>query len=97
MNFVLLETINNKISIFSELCRPGTYSPDKFETCSTCRHGFFQDEYGQTTCKQCPDGTTTVSTNSSSKSDCKSNFTFIIKIVIRLSPFPVLVFIQCLQ
>ncbi|XP_060607314.1 sushi, von Willebrand factor type A, EGF and pentraxin domain-containing protein 1-like isoform X2 [Ruditapes philippinarum] len=62
-----------------QLCMPGAYSPDTFETCSSCRHGYYQDGYGQTTCKQCPDGTTTVSTNSSSRSDCK-NFDVFLKI-----------------
>ncbi|XP_060579836.1 uncharacterized protein LOC132736665 isoform X2 [Ruditapes philippinarum] len=61
-----------------QLCMPGTYSPDKFETCSTCSHGYYQDENGQTTCKQCPDGKTTVSTNSSSRRDCK-NFDVFLK------------------
>ena len=55
-----------------EQCSPGTYSPNTVETCSVCPVGYYQDEYGQTTCKQCPTGTTTASTNSTSASDCKS-------------------------
>ncbi|XP_053380160.1 sushi, von Willebrand factor type A, EGF and pentraxin domain-containing protein 1-like [Mercenaria mercenaria] len=55
----------------SKLCSPGTYSPDTMESCSPCRHGYYQDEYGQTSCKLCPSDTTSVSVNSTSVTACK--------------------------
>ncbi|XP_053400734.1 sushi, von Willebrand factor type A, EGF and pentraxin domain-containing protein 1-like [Mercenaria mercenaria] len=58
-------------------CSPGSYSPNTVENCSACRHGYYQDEYGQTSCKACPSGTTTESTNSTSVNDCKNYDVFL--------------------
>ncbi|XP_061166124.1 sushi, von Willebrand factor type A, EGF and pentraxin domain-containing protein 1-like [Saccostrea echinata] len=40
-------------------CLPGTYSKDGLERCATCEIGFYQTDYGQTSCRKCPPGTTT--------------------------------------
>ena len=38
--------------------------------CVTCSIGYYQDEQGQTTCKKCPDGHTTLTTGGRFMSDC---------------------------
>ncbi|KAL4218704.1 calcium ion binding [Mactra antiquata] len=53
------------------LCQPGSASPDGMSPCAVCLYGKYQDEYGQTSCKQCPSGTTTKNTNSTSSQDCQ--------------------------
>ncbi|XP_045200864.2 sushi, von Willebrand factor type A, EGF and pentraxin domain-containing protein 1-like isoform X2 [Mercenaria mercenaria] len=71
-------------------CSPGSYSPNTVESCSTCRHGYYQDEYGQTSCKTCPSGTTTESTNSTSVNECK-NYDVLIETTnggVTVSTFP---------
>ena len=61
--------------MFIDLCDKGKYSVDGFDIadnggCTSCSVGFYQDQYGETECKKCPNGLTTVSTGAISLSDC---------------------------
>ncbi|XP_033113942.1 uncharacterized protein LOC117114394 [Anneissia japonica] len=49
-------------------CTPGTYEVNR--TCSNCAIGTYQDRYGQTTCKSCPVGHTTLQKQRKSKDEC---------------------------
>lgn len=57
-------------------CRPGHYSSNGFDLpaslhgCSLCQKGTYQDAYGQTSCKPCPAGQTTVRKGTHSAIDC---------------------------
>ncbi|PFX17583.1 Signal peptide, CUB and EGF-like domain-containing protein 3 [Stylophora pistillata] len=58
-----------------DLCDKGKSSGDGFDspdkhTCHLCNIGFYQDQYGATQCKQCPNGLTTISKGSTSLGDC---------------------------
>ncbi|XP_068703322.1 signal peptide, CUB and EGF-like domain-containing protein 3 [Montipora foliosa] len=58
-----------------DLCDKGKYSVDGFDIadnggCTSCSVGFYQDQYGETECKKCPNGLTTVSTDAMSLLDC---------------------------
>lgn len=57
-------------------CRPGTFSEDvgRKTTCNRCPLGFFQNERGQTRCKKCPPGSSTLQGGSSTCTpNCKPN------------------------
>lgn len=57
-----------RVLFFCADCPQGTHSsPGK---CILCNVGTYQDEAGQTTCKQCPMGTTTKFVGSQSQLDC---------------------------
>ena len=61
--------------IFIDLCDKGKYSVNGFDIadnggCTSCSVGFYQDQYGETECKKCPNGLTTVSTGAISLLDC---------------------------
>ncbi|CAI5451406.1 unnamed protein product [Caenorhabditis angaria] len=53
-----------------QLCQPGWFYEEFDEKCKLCSRGEFQEEYGRTTCKTCPEGTTTVATGSFKKEQC---------------------------
>ncbi|KAJ7371258.1 Pentaxin [Desmophyllum pertusum] len=56
-----------------DLCDKGESSADGFTSpqgCILCNVGFYQDQYGATECKQCPNGYTTVAKGSTSMADC---------------------------
>ena len=55
----------------------GFDSPDK-HACYFCNVGFYQDQYGATQCKQCPNGLTTIAKGSTSLGDCGSKSNHII-------------------
>ena len=57
----------------------GFDSPDK-HACYFCNVGFYQDQYGATQCKQCPNGLTTIAKGSTSLDDCGSKSNHIIKL-----------------
>jgi hypothetical protein len=48
----------------SVACPPGTYSDGVVSYCTECKSGYYQKLSGQSTCKQCPPGTTTTGTGS---------------------------------
>lgn len=48
------------------------------EKCVPCPRGEFQDEHGRTTCKTCPDSTTTVGTGTQKKEQCVRMFPYIL-------------------
>lgn len=58
-----------------DLCDKGMSSGDGFDSpdkhaCYFCNVGFYQDQYGATQCKQCPNGLTTIAKGSTSLDDC---------------------------
>ncbi|XP_060574827.1 LOW QUALITY PROTEIN: sushi, von Willebrand factor type A, EGF and pentraxin domain-containing protein 1-like [Ruditapes philippinarum] len=53
------------------LCLPGTFSHNGLEMCETCRRSYYQDEYGQTDCKKCQKGYTTIRRGCRTDRECK--------------------------
>ncbi|XP_078585767.1 CUB and sushi domain-containing protein 1-like [Branchiostoma floridae x Branchiostoma japonicum] len=53
-------------------CGTGTYHDVYQSICRPCEYATYQDEFGQTECKPCPDKTTTEGPGSKNISDCKS-------------------------
>ncbi|XP_041475001.1 sushi, von Willebrand factor type A, EGF and pentraxin domain-containing protein 1-like isoform X1 [Lytechinus variegatus] len=53
-------------------CIPGTYFDMMTSSCEYCEIGQYQNLIGQLTCIHCPNGTSTVSTKSTSLADCKA-------------------------
>lgn len=49
-------------------CTPGRYYKDG--ECIKCDFGTYQDEIGQLSCKECPEGTTTLGRDSRSVNEC---------------------------
>nr|XP_054768082.1 sushi, von Willebrand factor type A, EGF and pentraxin domain-containing protein 1-like [Lytechinus pictus] len=52
-------------------CTTGHYYDTKSRACHQCGYGFYQDEYGQVTCKSCDLGQSTRNKGSPSKTDCE--------------------------
>ncbi|EFP02040.1 hypothetical protein CRE_22879 [Caenorhabditis remanei] len=52
------------------LCTPGTIYDEFDEKCIACPRGEYQDEHGRTSCKACPESTTTVGTGTQKKEQC---------------------------
>lgn len=75
---IKITTIKNiNVSILTNLCvifyvlvecTPGRYYKDG--ECVKCDFGTYQDQIGQSTCKECPEGTTTIGKDSRSVNEC---------------------------
>ncbi|XP_070552541.1 uncharacterized protein [Ptychodera flava] len=52
------------------MCMKGTYYLNVTQKCVFCDKGFYQDEAGQTVCKKCPDGFTTIEDGSRNETEC---------------------------
>ena len=57
-----------------EQCLPGSTSSDGLEPCETCQRGFYQPQYAQTSCLECPQDTTTWQRGSRVQDDCGGKF-----------------------
>ena len=53
-------------------CESGNYWKCDVNTCVPCPQGFYQPQWGQTSCWPCPFNTTTDSEGSTSPTECKS-------------------------
>lgn len=51
-------------------CAEGTYYDKEEEECISCPAGTFQDQEGETSCKKCPEGTWTVTTQAYNQTEC---------------------------
>ena len=72
------------ICILPAHCRPGTFSADGLERCSTCPIGSFAPFNGSTDCQKCPAGSLTTRRGSASSADCQSEFTqLIVALILR--------------
>lgn len=76
--------------IFCVECTPGRYFKDG--ECIKCDFGTYQDETGQSKCKECPEGTTTPGRDSRSVNECSVNLNdhsngLLYTVVIALSVF----------
>ena len=58
--------------IVSVPCESGNYWKCDVNTCVPCPQGFYQPQWGQTSCWPCPFNTTTDSEGSTSPTECKS-------------------------
>jgi len=61
---------SESVSNCTGFCRPGSYSPDTFVPCATCRAGYYQPLTGQTSCIACPTAMSTKYAGSTSEADC---------------------------
>ena len=52
-------------------CESGNYWKCDVSTCVACPQGFYQPQWGQTSCWPCPFNTTTDSEGSTSPTECK--------------------------
>ncbi|XP_066302889.1 sushi, von Willebrand factor type A, EGF and pentraxin domain-containing protein 1-like [Branchiostoma lanceolatum] len=52
-------------------CGSGTYHDVFEQTCRACSYATYQDEFGQTECKSCPNGTTTAKSGAKNVTECK--------------------------
>ncbi|XP_060558238.1 sushi, von Willebrand factor type A, EGF and pentraxin domain-containing protein 1-like [Ruditapes philippinarum] len=53
-----------------EICPPGSFSSNGLISCLVCQRGYYQDMHGQTECKKCPEGTTTILPNGTNVNNC---------------------------
>ena len=60
-----------KKSIFSVPCESGNYWKCDVSSCVACPQGFYQPQWGQTSCWPCPFNTTTDFEGASSPTECK--------------------------
>ena len=65
-----LATGSNSLSACVTPCVSGQFLNASTKMCSPCPEGKYQDEINKSTCKDCPDGKTTVATGSNSLSAC---------------------------
>ncbi|XP_073253088.1 uncharacterized protein [Porites lutea] len=68
-------TKTNGSKACTDLCDKGKSSADGFDNpnhdaCHLCSMGFYQDQYGATSCMQCPSGLTTIAKGSITRDDC---------------------------
>ena len=54
--------------VFTVNCAPGNYLSSS--TCAPCEFDHFQDQQGQTSCKPCPNGSTTNGSGARSLEEC---------------------------
>ena len=55
-------------------CETGHYWNCDLGQCSSCPKGFYQPQWGQTSCLPCPFNTTTDAEGATSPTQCKRNF-----------------------
>ena len=70
--FFLLTILNNLFYVVP--CESGNYWKCDVNTCVPCPQGFYQPQWGQTSCWPCPFNTTTDTEGSTSPTECKSKF-----------------------
>ncbi|XP_070554729.1 uncharacterized protein [Ptychodera flava] len=51
-------------------CPKGTHFNESLDDCVECSKGFYQEEYAKTSCKQCPNGTSTADTGARNVTKC---------------------------
>jgi len=84
--YVIISTAINITIVFSVNCPPGSYQVQDIKKvtdendghitqymapqCVSCPVGYYQDEQGHTTCKQCPSGYTTLTNGASIPDEC---------------------------
>ncbi|XP_013386423.1 uncharacterized protein LOC106155927 [Lingula anatina] len=63
-------TVKSDINLACIACPQGTYYNSTSKVCTLCPLGSYQNESGQTSCKTCPNGETTLLTGSKQNDDC---------------------------
>ena len=66
------QNIKNVGFLLSVPCESGNYWKCDISACVTCPQGYYQPQWGQTSCWPCPYNTTTDTAGSTSPLDCKS-------------------------
>ena len=65
------ELLKNSFLSFSVPCESGNYWKCDVSSCVACPQGFYQPQWGQTSCWPCPFNTTTDFEGASSPTECK--------------------------
>ena len=68
-----VSTIKGHLS-FSVPCESGNYWKCDVSSCVACPQGFYQPQWGQTSCWPCPFNTTTDTEGASSPTECKREY-----------------------
>ena len=68
------ELLKNSFLSFSVPCESGNYWKCDVSSCVACPQGFYQPQWGQTSCWPCPFNTTTDFEGASSPTECKREY-----------------------